>query len=160
MHHPFKPVYDKNSIILILGTFPSPKSRENGFFYGHPRNRFWKLLTYLTNSPKIPESINEKIQFLIKNKIAIWDTIESCDIKGSSDAKITNIIPADLNLILNDSKIEKIYANGTKAYETYMKYCYSSTHKEIVKLPSTSPANATYSFEKLLSEWKKLLNFR
>ena len=156
MIHPFEPIFDRNSQILILGTFPSEKSREYGFFYGHPRNRFWKLLTILTNFKKIPESIDEKKAILLHNKIALWDVIQSCDIKGSNDASITNVIPNDLSKILNFSKIKQIYANGTKAYQLYMKYCYPSTEKTIIKLPSTSPANASYSIEKLKHEWEKI----
>ena len=156
MIHPFDPVFDKDSLILILGTFPSEKSREYGFFYGHPQNRFWKLLTLLTNFKKIPESIDEKREILIRNRIALWDVIQSCEIKGSSDASITNVIPNDLSKILNFSKIERIYANGTKAYQLYMKYCYPNIGKEIIKLPSTSPANASYSLEKLKNEWEKI----
>lgn len=155
MEHPFNPVFDAESKILILGTFPSVKSREYGFFYGHPYNRFWKLLSKLTNSEKVPKLIPEKIQFLIKNRIALWDTIKSCDIEGSKDSSVRNIIPNDLHHILDNSKIEKIYANGSKAFEIYMKYCYPETNKNIIKLPSTSPANAMYSFEKLLVAWKK-----
>lgn len=155
MEHPFNPVFDAESKILILGTFPSVKSREYGFFYGHPYNRFWKLLSKLTNSEKVPKLIPEKIQFLIRNRIALWDTIKSCDIEGSKDSSVRNIIPNDLHYILDNSKIEKIYANGSKAFEIYMKYCYPETNKNIIKLPSTSPANAMYSFEKLLVAWKK-----
>lgn len=154
MMHPFKPVFDKNSSILILGTFPSKKSREYGFFYGHPRNRFWKLIAHFTNIKKIPESVEEKKEILLKNKIALWDIVKSCDITGSSDTSIINVIPNDLLKILSVSKIQQIYANGTKAYQIYMKYAYPIIKKEIIKLPSTSPANAAYSFENLISKWK------
>ena len=107
--HPFEPLYDENSRVLILGSFPSVKTREMGFFYGHPKNRFWKLITYLTKTKTIPESIKEKKEMLLKNKIALWDTIKSCDIVGSSDASITKVVPNDLSKILSASKIQKIY---------------------------------------------------
>lgn len=157
MKHPFNPVFDKNSEILILGTFPSEKSREYGFFYGHPQNRFWKIIVLLTKSNKIPQTIYEKKQILLKNRIAIWDTIQSCDIKGSSDISITNIIPNDLSKILEYANIKQIYANGSKAYQIYMKFCYQNTGKNILKLPSTSPANASYSLQKLYNAWKVIL---
>ena len=156
MIHPFEPVFDENSSILILGTFPSEKSREYGFFYGHPRNRFWKLITHLTNTERIPKSIEKKKEMLLTNKIALWDVIKSCEITGSSDASITNVVPNDLSRILLISKIQQIYANGTKAYQIYMKYSYPLIRKKIIKLPSTSPANASCSFEKLISEWNVL----
>lgn len=157
MKHPFDPVFDKNSEILILGTFPSEKSREYGFFYGHPQNRFWKIIVLLTKSNKIPQTIYEKKQILLKNRIAIWDTIKNCDIKGSSDISITNIIPNDLSKILEYANIKQIYANGSKAYQIYMKFCYQNTGKNILKLPSTSPANASYSLQKLYNAWKVIL---
>ncbi len=156
MKHPFDPVFDKNSEILILGTFPSEKSREYGFFYGHPQNRFWKIIALLTKS-NIPQTIYEKKQILLKNRIAVWDTIQSCDIKGSSDVLITNIIPNDLSKILKYTDIKQIYANGPKAYQIYMKFYYQNTEKNIVKLPSTSPANASYNLQKLYDMWKVIL---
>ena len=154
MLHPFEPVFDKHSSILILGTFPSEKSRKYGFFYGHPQNRFWKLLTLLTKSEKIPESIEEKKSLLLKNGIALWDVIHSCDIKGSSDASITNVVPNDLSKILECANIQRIYANGEKVYRIYMKYCYKNIGKDIIKLPSTRPANASYNLVKLRDEWE------
>ena len=154
MIHPFEPVFDKNSLVLILGTFPSEKSREYGFFYGHPQNRFWKLIAFLTNTSKIPVSIDKKKELLLRNKIALWDVINSCDIKKSSDASITNVVPNNLSKILELSSIKRIFANGEKAYNIYMRYCYKDIGKEITKLPSTSPANASYSLERLKTEWK------
>ncbi len=158
MIHPFEAVFDRYSSMLILGTFPSEKSRKDGFFYGHPQNRFWKLITLLTKSKKIPESIEEKIEILLKNNIALWDVIHSCDIKGSSDASITNVVPNDLSKILKCSNIQQIYANGEKAYRIYMKYCYKNIGKDIIKLPSTSPANASYSLAKLKDEWEEKMS--
>jgi hypoxanthine-DNA glycosylase len=155
INHTFAPVYNENSKILILGTFPSVKSRENNFYYGHPQNRFWKIIAALTQS-ELPVTIEEKKQLLLKNRIAIWDVIQSCSITGSGDASIRDVVPNDLSGILENTKIEKIYANGNKAYELYMKYSYRQTGMDIEKLPSTSPANAAYSLEKLLEKWKVL----
>ena len=158
MIHPFEAVFDRYSSMLILGTFPSEKSRKYGFFYGHPQNRFWKLIALLTKSKKIPELIEEKIEILLKNHIALWDVIHSCDIKGSSDASITNVVPNDLSKISKCSNIQQIYANGEKAYRIYMKYCYKNIGKDIIKLPSTSPANASYSLAKLKDEWEEKMS--
>lgn len=157
MIHPFEPVFDNNSSILILGTFPSLKSRESGFFYGHPQNRFWKLIALLVGSNKIPQSLHEKKEILLRNKIAIWDIVYSCNIKGSSDTSIRNIIPNNLSKILEFSNIKQIYANGEKAYQIYMKYCYQNTKKDIIKLPSTSSANASYNLERLKAAWEKII---
>ena len=156
IEHPIKPIYDKNSRILILGSFPSVKSREQMFFYGHPQNRFWKLLAALFETD-LPETIEEKKAFLIKHHIAVWDVIASCDIIGSSDSTITNVIANDLTPILETANIQTIYVNGAKAFELYKKYIFPVTKKEAVKLPSTSPANAAYSLEKLKSEWSRIL---
>lgn len=150
--HEFAPVYDKNSKILILGTFPSVKSRETSFYYGHPQNRFWKVLAALMESP-VPVSIEEKKKFLLKHNIAVWDVIESCEIIGSSDSSIRNVVPADISRVLDDSSIQKIYANGGTAKKLYEKYVMKRTGKEIIGLPSTSPANAAYSLEKLTVSW-------
>ena len=151
--HEFGPAYDKNSRILILGSFPSVKSREVGFYYGHPKNRFWKLLAALYQE-KEPEGIPEKKVFLAKHHIALWDVIESCDITGSSDSSIRNAVVNDIGSILKDSKIQKIYANGKKAEGLYQKYVQPTTGIEIIGLPSTSPANAAFSIERLMQEWK------
>ncbi len=151
--HTFEPVFDKDSKILILGTFPSVKSREENFYYGHPRNRFWKLLARLFNEKNVPNSIEEKKALLIKNHIALWDVVLECDIVASSDSSIRNVVPTDLTVILNDAPIEKIFANGSKAYELYIKYSYKKLGREIEKLPSTSPANAAYGFDELADIW-------
>lgn len=151
--HTFEPVYNGESRILILGTFPSVKSRENHFYYGHPQNRFWKVLSGLCMAP-IPGTIEEKKTFLLQNHIAIWDVIAECDIVGSSDSSIKNAVPCDLNRILSRAPIKKIFANGGKAYELYQRYSYSVLKREIIKLPSTSPANAAYQMDRLLKEWE------
>ena len=152
VEHTFGPVYDSDSRILILGSFPSVKSREINFYYGHRNNRFWKILGMLFN-----EEIEDKKSFLLKHHIALFDVIESCDIIGSSDASIQNVKPNDLSIILNNSKVEKIFLNGAKAYELYKKYDEDKYAIEAVKLPSTSPANAAYSIDDLFYEWKIIL---
>ena len=154
--HEFPPVFDKSSEILILGSFPSVKSRQESFFYANPQNRFWKLMAQLLNE-STPKDTKDKIVMLKKHKIALWDVIESCDIVGSSDSSISNVVPVDISQILSRANIIKVYANGGKAFELYNKYLYPKTKLDITKLPSTSPANAGYSFDKLLSEWKKIL---
>ena len=154
--HEFPPVFDNSSEILILGSFPSVKSRQESFFYANPQNRFWKLMAQLLNE-STPKDTKDKIVMLKKHKIALWDVIESCDIVGSSDSSISNVVPVDISQILSRANIIKVYANGGKAFELYNKYLYPKTQLDITKLPSTSPANAGYSFDKLLSEWKKIL---
>ena len=155
--HPFKPIFDKNSKILILGSFPSVVSRKFGFYYANPQNRFWRGLAEILNT-NVPESTDEKIKFLLSHHIAIYDTAISCEIKGSSDAKMSKIVPVNLKPIFKTAKIEQVYANGGKAYEICKKYLedeiIKATKNEVIKLPSTSPANAKFSLEKLTCEWK------
>lgn len=153
VEHTFEPVYDENAKILILGTFPSVKSRENQFYYGHPQNRFWKVIAQITGED-LPVTIEEKKALLLRNQIAIWDVIHSCKIIGSSDSSIQDVVVNDFSKILKRTEIQKIYANGGKAYELYQRYALEKTGIEIIKLPSTSPANAGWSFEKLCEEWK------
>ena len=146
--HSFEPIFDSASQILILGTLPSVKSRETNFYYGHKQNRFWKVLAALFQEP-IPETIDEKKHLLLRHHIAIWDVIQSCDIKGSSDSSIKNVEPTELRKILDASNIKQIYANGSKAGQLY-------TGMEAVVLPSTSPANAAWSLERLCEAWRKI----
>ena len=155
LSHLLGPVYDKNSRVLILGTFPSVKSREYGFYYGNPQNRFWKVLAAVFECD-FPQSIEDKRAFLLKNKIALWDVIASCEIIGSSDNSIKNVVPCDINLILESSPIQNIYANGKTAEKLYKKYVEPQTTKKITALPSTSPANAAFSLDKLVSEWSRI----
>lgn len=152
--HPFPPLYDPNSTLLILGSFPSVKSRENNFFYGHPQNRFWKVLAALYQV-KIPTTIEEKKQLLHSKHVALWDVIASCNITGSADSSIQNVCPNDLHRILQQSKIQKIYTNGKTAYRLYEKYIAPSLSLPYSYLPSTSPANAVWSLERLITEWSK-----
>ena len=146
--HSFEPVYDKASEILILGTLPSVKSRENNFYYGHKQNRFWKVLATLLKEP-VPDTIEEKKAMLLAHRIALWDVIQSCDIKGSSDSSIKNVQPTDIGMILEKTNITRIYANGNKAGQLYKRYQFPVTGIEAMVLPSTSPANAAWSLERL-----------
>ena len=157
--HEFEPVFDENSKILILGTFPSVKSREQNFYYGHPQNRFWKVLTKVCGEKMIPESIEEKKSFLLKNHIAVWDVISECDIIGSSDSSIKNVVPADLKKVLQASQILQIYGNGKKACALYRKYSFPNIRREIIGLPSTSPANAAWQLDRLVSQWQQITEF-
>lgn len=150
--HELEPIYDENSKILILGTLPSVKSREQQFFYAHPQNRFWKVLALLMEDD-VPVTIDEKKAFLLKNNIAVWDVIESCQIIGSSDSSIKDVVPTDITKILENANISKIFANGATAKKLYDKYQRKILGIEIEGLPSTSPANAAYSLEKLLDKW-------
>lgn len=152
IEHNIKPIFNKDSRILILGSFPSVKSRAGEFFYHHPQNRFWKVLAKL-RGVSVPATIPEKKKFLKENGIAVWDVISSCEIKGSSDSSISNVVPAELDIILSKASIQEIYINGNKAYELYEKYCKEDTNRDAIKLPSTSPANAAYSLERLVDEW-------
>ena len=152
IEHPIAPIYDENSEILILGSFPSVKSREAGFFYGHPQNRFWKVVSAVYGED-VPKTISEKKSFLLRNHIALWDVIGSCDIAGSSDSSIRNVSANDLSVILNHVEIRQIYVNGQTAYKYYCKYSEKATGRSAVCLPSTSPANAAWSVERLIKTW-------
>lgn len=154
--HTFEPIYDENSKILILGTFPSVRSRAGQFYYHHPQNRFWKLIALLTDSA-VPCTVEQKKKLLLSHSIAIWDVIKSCDIEGSSDASIKNVIPADIGEILNKAAIRTIYGNGAAACRLYEKYCEAGTKQPIIRLPSTSPANAAFSMERLADAWRIIL---
>ncbi|MBR0277440.1 MAG: DNA-deoxyinosine glycosylase, partial [Clostridia bacterium] len=151
--HPFPPLFDKNSKILILGSFPSVKSREQMFFYGHPQNRFWRVTSIIFNCEE-PKTIDEKKKFLLNNKIALWDVIAVCEISGSSDSSIKNVKTNDITGILENSNIKRIYTNGKTAGKYYDKFIKNKIGKEAICLPSTSPANAVWSLEKLVSEWE------
>ena len=159
VEHTFEPIYNEKSRILILGTLPSVKSREQQFYYGHPQNRFWRVIAGLTGR-EVPVTIDEKKEILLNNGIAIWDVIKSCRIIGSSDSSIKDVTVNDIQSLLKNTNIEAVYANGGKAYELYMKYAYSKTDAEIIKLPSTSPANAAYSLDRLIRKWEAAINMR
>lgn len=157
LSHPIGALYDENSKILILGSFPSVKSREQMFFYGHRQNRFWRVLAQVFGSD-VPNTIEEKREFILSHNIALWDVIASCEIEGSADSSIRNIVPNDLTQILNSADIKQIFVNGKTAEKFYNKYIKEAIGKEAVCLPSTSPANAAWSIEKLVSAWKIILN--
>lgn len=154
--HPIPPVYDGDSRILILGSFPSVKSRECGFFYGHPRNRFWKLLA-LIKGAAVPRTTAEKKAFLLRERIALWDVVASCVITGSHDSSIRGAEPNDIRLVTANSRVEKILLNGTKAAELFRRFFSDAPLPPAFALPSTSPANAAWSLEKLAARWKEAL---
>lgn len=151
--HPIAPLYDKNSKILILGSFPSQKSREQMFFYGHPQNRFWKVIATIFES-ETPKTVEEKRKFILTNRLALWDVIASCDIIGSSDNSIKNVVPNDLSVILSLANIKQIFVNGKTAEKYYNKYIAKQIEQEAICLPSTSPANAAWSLERLVDAWE------
>ena len=153
--HPFPPLYNKDSKILILGSFPSVKSREQMFFYGHPQNRFWKVVSSVFERDE-PETIEEKKQLLYENGVALWDVIASCEIAGSSDSSIKNVKVNDISKILEESDIRQIFVNGKTAEKYFKKYTQAQINREAVCLPSTSPANAVWSIEKLVQAWQAI----
>ena len=153
--HEIPPIYDENSKILILGSFPSVKSRESQFFYGHPQNRFWKMLAQIFEQ-EVPVTVEEKKKLLLENRVAVWDVIASCNIEGSSDSSIKEVIPNDLSCILNVADIQQIYCNGGTSHRLYEKYCEPVLGRTAIKLPSTSPANAAYRLEKLVEQWARI----
>lgn len=153
--HPFEAIFNAESEILILGSLPSVKSRENNFYYGHPQNRFWRVLSLIFEED-IPNSILEKKDFLLNHKIALWDVIYSCDISGSSDSSIKNAVPNNIETILSAANIKKIIANGNTAFSLYKKFWGNTITIESIKMPSTSPANAAWTLEKLVEEWRKI----
>lgn len=151
--HEFSPIYDSNSKILILGSFPSVKSREQNFYYGHPQNRFWRLIAKICKSD-IPGTIDEKKSLCLSKGIALWDVIASCEIEGSSDSSIKNVTANNLSIIVNDCDIKEIFINGGTAYKLYEKYSRDKINRSAVRLHSTSPANAAWSLERLYDEWR------
>lgn len=153
VYHTFDAFYKSDSEILILGSIPSVKSRELGFYYMHPKNRFWQILSIVFNE-YIGKSIDDKKQFLSKHKIALWDVIESCDIYGSSDSSIKNVIVNDIKSILDKTNIKYIYCTGKKAFELYNKYCFNNTNVSAVYLYSPSPANCAISLDKIVENYK------
>ncbi len=154
--HNFGPLFSSESKILILGSFPSVKSRQAQFFYGHPQNRFWNVLSAVLGSPA-PQTVEEKRELILKNRLALWDVIGRCDIVGSSDSSIKNVVPNDIGALLKQTKIEKIFVNGKTAEKYYNKYLKAKLGITATVLPSTSPANAAYSLDRLISEWQIIL---
>ena len=156
--HAFDPVFDSESRILILGTMPSPKSRELGFYYSHPRNRFWPVLAKIFGE-NVPETPEERKNFALRHKIALWDVLKECDIEGASDSSIKNAVPNDLSVILNSAEIKAIFTTGATAAKLYKKFIEPETKIPATALPSTSPANAKIKFEELCEEYKIVLEY-
>lgn len=157
--HTFAPVADENSRVLILGSFPSVKSREQGFYYGHPQNRFWKVMAALFEEA-LPLTIEEKQGLLLRHGVAIWDVIESCKLVGSSDSSIRNVQVNDIAGLIKGSQIQHVFANGGKAFELYERFGKPQTGLSAEKLPSTSPANAAWSLERLVEAWHAVKEWR
>ncbi|MBR4985733.1 MAG: DNA-deoxyinosine glycosylase [Proteobacteria bacterium] len=153
IHHPIDPLFDDHSRVLVLGSFPSVKSREQVFFYGHPQNRFWKLVASLFDAP-FPETIEARKSLILSHHLALWDVIASCEIEGSSDRSIRDVVPNDLSRILDHAPIERIYLNGRTAEKYYRRYAQPLTGRDAVVLPSTSPANAAWSLARLCDAWR------
>lgn len=156
--HEIPPIYNENSRVLILGSFPSVKSREGQFFYHHPQNRFWRTLAAVVGQA-VPQTIEEKKTFLLSQRIAVWDVIASCEIQGSSDSSIRNVVPNDLQRILETADIRQIFCNGATSHNLYRKYTQGVTGREAIRLPSTSPANAACSLEKLAEQWSVIREY-
>ena len=154
--HPLSLVWNENSRILILGSFPSVRSREAGFYYAHPQNRFWPLLARLFDEP-LPQTTEDRRAFALRHGIALWDSIESCTITGSSDASIREAKPNDIAWLIRQTGIQRIYCNGQQSYKLYQKYCADSCGLNAIPLPSTSPANAAWSLDQLADAWKVIL---
>ncbi len=154
--HPFPPVVDENCRILILGSFPSVKSREDGFFYGHPQNRFWRMLATIFGEP-VPDDIPAKKAFLLRHHIALWDVIASCNIEGSSDASVRDVVPVDIVQVTQVAEIRCVICNGALAGKLYQRHLLPVIGLDAAVLPSTSPANAAWSLERLISAWKPVL---
>lgn len=151
--HPIPPLFNKESKTLILGSFPSVKSREAAFFYGHPQNRFWAVIAEIFGYEK-PQTVEEKKKLVLENNLAMWDVIQSCEIEGSADSTISNVTANDLSIIIENSRVDRIFVNGKTAEKYYNKYTYPKTEIKAVCLPSTSPANAAWSIERLVDAWK------
>ena len=151
--HNIPPLYNKESQVLILGSFPSVKSREQAFFYGHPQNRFWRVVANIFES-EVPITVEDKKRLILNNHLALWDVIAECVITGSSDSSIKNVIPNDIGKILADSNSRSIFLNGRTAEKYYIRYTEPLINKKAICLPSTSPANAAWSISKLCEEWK------
>lgn len=151
--HPVEPIFNEKSEMLILGTFPSVKSREMCFFYSHTQNRFWRVMASICNCD-IPETVEDKKQMILSNNFALWDVIHSCDIEGSSDSSIRNVVPNDINIILKHSQVSRIFVNGKKAESLYKKHIEKSVGIKAIYLPSTSPANASWNEAQLTEYWR------
>lgn len=156
--HPLRPVFDQRSRVLVLGTMPSPKSRETGFYYNHPQNRFWKVMAALFDEP-LPASNDEKRALALRHGIALWDVLAECTIEGASDGSIADCVPNDIGSLFARAPIEAVFCTGAKAAELYTKHCEVQTHLACTRLPSTSPANAAKSLEQLVEDYRAILPY-
>ena len=156
LEHPIPPLFGESSTVLILGSFPSVKSREAMFFYGHPQNRFWRLLARLYGE-ETPVTVEDKKRLILSHNLALWDTIGACTVTGSSDSSIRDVVPNDLGIILNNSRVSRIFCNGATSHRLYQKYLFPKYGLSAAKLPSTSPANAAWTLEKLAEAWRVIL---
>ena len=158
VNHTFEPIYDKNSKILILGTIPSPKSRENVFYYGNPKNRFWRVLSAVLDEA-LPENNEQRTALLLRNKIALWDVLKSCDIKGGSDSSIKNPVANDILPILDSADIKAVFTTGKRAFELYNRLILPESEIEAICLPSPSPANCAVSIDELVEKYRVILEW-
>ena len=156
--HNIPPVFNKRSRVLILGSFPSVKSRETEFFYGHPQNRFWKVIAALCGAP-VPETVAQKKELLLRNGIALWDVIAVCSVDGSADSSIKNAVPNDISSLLSETNIKHIFLNGKTAEKYYNRYIKSAVDIPALCLPSTSPANAAKNLDALVEDWSIIKKF-
>lgn len=156
--HEFEPVWNEQSRVLILGTMPSPKSREQGFYYGHPRNRFWPVLSQILGE-ECPGTAEGRRGMALRHGIAVWDVLASCEIRGADDTSIRNPQPNDMGIILDHAPIQAVFTTGTKAWSLYRKYCMAETGMEPILLPSTSPANCRISTEELVRAYARILDY-
>ena len=156
--HPIPPVWDACSRVLILGTMPSPKSREQGFYYAHPQNRFWRVLAALFGEP-VPQGMQQRKAFALRHGIAMWDVLASCEICGAADSSIRNPIPNDMISLLEQTEIQAVFTTGATAFRLYQKLCLPQTGLPAIALPSTSPANCRMSFDALCREYRKILAY-
>lgn len=155
VRHPLEAVFDESSRVLVLGTMPSPKSRETGFYYNHPQNRFWKVMAALFDEP-VPKTNDEKRELVLRHGIALWDVLAECTIEGASDGSIADCIPNNIGSLLAKAPIESVFCTGSKAFELYGKYCEPQTGMKATRLPSTSPANAAVSLEQLIEAYQPI----
>ena len=156
IEHPFPLIVDEGCTTLILGSFPSVKSREDGFFYGHPQNRFWRVMAAVLGE-EVPADIPAKKAMLLRHGIALWDVIASCEIDGSSDASVRNAVPVDIARVMDVAPIRRVVCNGALAGRLYRRHLQAITGIEAEAAPSTSPANAAWSLERLIETWRSLL---
>ena len=156
LFHTIPPLFSADSDTLILGTFPSPKSREAAFYYGHPQNRFWRVLAGVYGEA-VPTSVEEKTRLVLAHSLALWDTVASCEIVGAADSTIRRETPNDIAWLIGETRVTRIFTNGKTAFALYEKYALPKTKIGALALPSTSPANASYSLENLIEIWGEAL---